>query len=351
MPLKLLYTDLTRFPCDAAVIAADESLQYGGSVFGACGSRAGMSLTDELRALGGCAAGEAKTLRSRAAVSGLSCKKLIVTAAPVWRGGDQHETETLADCYRHSLEEAAAQGCRKIAVSLIDSGVYGFPKDIALETAVQTILSHPLTAKLDVYLVRFDWHSYGAHWETLAELEQYLAKRLSPQEPRQPLFGGLAGKASSVSGMFRKEKKSDFAASAYMESGIPAECAAEKASLDERLKQLDEGFTEMLLRLIDERGMSDAECYKKANLSKQLFSKIRSKPHYRPQKETAIALALALKLDLESTNALLRTAGLSLSHSSKFDVIIEYFIDRKIYNVFEINEALEQYDQPLLGSE
>lgn len=350
MPLKLLYTDLTRFPCDAAVIAADESLQYGGSVFGACGSRAGMSLTDELRALGGCAAGEAKTLRSRAAVSGLSCKKLIVTAAPVWRGGDQHETETLADCYRHSLEEAAAQGCRKIAVSLIDSGVYGFPKDIALETAVQTILSHPLTAKLDVYLVRFDWHSYGAHRETLAELEQYLAKRLHPAQAH-PLHDTFAGAAANASAFFRKEKKSDFAAPAYMESGIPAECAAEKASLDERLKQLDEGFTEMLLRLIDERGMSDAECYKKANLSKQLFSKIRSKPHYRPQKETALALALALRLDLDETNALLRTAGLSLSHSSKFDVIIEYFIDRKIYNVFEINEALEQYDQPLLGSE
>lgn len=346
MPLKLLYTDLTKFPCDAAVFAADESMQYGGSVFGACGSAGGPSLRETLCGLGECAAGQVRIMEHAERFSGLRCKNLIVTAAPVWNGGVQNETALLADCYRNSLDEAAAHGCKKIGIGLIDSGVYGFPKELALETAVQTILVHPLLPSLDIYLIRFDWHSYGAHARTLADLERYLAKRLRSEKQRRPLSGAFAGMNHSVPELFRKEKKSDFSAAASM--AMECEC---DVSLDERLKQLDEGFPEMLLRLIDEAGMKDSECYKKANVSKQLFSKIRSDPEHRPKKETALAFAIALKLDLEGTNALLRAAGYSLSHSSKSDVIIEYFISKRIYNVFEINEALELYDQKLLGSE
>ena len=337
MPLSLLHTDITQFPCDALVLSTDESLRYGGSVFGAVCSAAGPSMSDLLRKLAPFSIGTAQAVPD-AEQFDPEARNLIVTAAPTWQDGKHGETEQLAACYHSSLKIAAAMRCKRVGISLIDSGVYGFPKELAREIAVQALLNDPHISELDVFLLTFDWSRYNTHMERARQLERYLnlkycknAKKQSTPFRERSGFG--LRDATAVGVMGRR----------------PSFFTAEL--LDERLKQLDEGFTEMLLRKIDEAGIKDSECYKRANVSKQLFSKIRSNPHYRPKKETVIAFALALELNLDDTNALLQSAGYSLSHSSKFDVIIEYFISKRIYDVFEINEALYMYDQPILGSE
>ena len=332
MSLKLIHTDLTRFPCDAAVLSADENLEYGGSVFGACRSAGGPTLHAVLSEADGCVTGQAIHIKGSTYLSGLRCKHLIITAAPFWKDGTQNETELLKSCYRSSLDEAVRHGCKTIGISLIDSRIYGFPKELARETAVQTILEYPKIRELDVYLITFDWRSYGDHADRILDLERYINRSMQI----------TASAASDLLSDHAEPQRPDLCSAAYAEASIP---------LEERLKQLDEGFSEMLLRKIDEAGIKDSACYKRANVSKQLFSKIRSDPQYRPKKETVLAFALALNLDLDETNALLKTAGYSLTHSNKSDIIIEYFISQHIFNVFVINEALYTYDQPVLGSD
>ena len=341
MPLHIVRNDITTMKVDAIVNAANESLLGGGGVDGAIHRAAGPGLLAECRTLGGCRTGQAKITDGYR----LPARHVIHTVGPIWRGGDRGERDLLISAYRSSLELALANRCETVAFPLISSGVYGYPKDQALAVAVDTIGEFLLSHDLTVYLVIFDRAAYTIGKERFADIAAYIDDRYvaghtdSQAEQRRRIFASETLPPPLAS-----------APAAPRGRGVRAPTpGAAPATLDEALGRLDESFSQMLLRKIDEAGITDAQCYKKANIDRKLFSKIRSDIHYKPSKATAMAFAVALELPLEEAREMLEKAGFAFSHASKFDIIVEYFIAHQNYNIFEINEALFAFDQSLLG--
>lgn len=325
MPLQIVRNDITKMKCDAIVNAANSTLLGGGGVDGAIHKAAGKGLLFECMKLGGCKTGEAKITGGY----NLPCKYIIHTVGPVWKGGHSGEEKLLRSCYSESLLLAKKNDCESVAFPLISAGVYGYPKDKALQVAVDEISSFLFENDMTVYIVVFDQKSFNISQKLVSDIreyidERYVEKHAAMESKRLTMMPPMA---------------------------VPDTASKESLdSLDNALKQIDESFSQMLLRKIDEKGMTDSECYKKANVDRKLFSKIRSDIHYKTSKNTAIAFAIALELDLDETKELLMKAGFALSHSNKFDIIIEYFIVNGNYNIFEINEVLFAFDQALLGA-
>ena len=332
MPLYIVRNDITTMRVDAIVNAAKESLLGGGGVDGAIHRAAGPELLEACRALDGCKTGQAKLTEGYR----LPARYVIHTVGPVWRGGGHGERALLASAYRASLELALANQCETVAFPLISAGAYGYPKDQALRVAADTIGEFLLAHDMTVYLVIFDRASYTIGGKLFADIAAYIDDR-------------YAAERTDSRGERRRRALSFASAHAEAAPGMPAPCAAPPGSLDEALSRLDESFSQMLLRKIDEAGITDAQCYKKANIDRKLFSKIRSDVHYKPSKPTAMAFAVALELPLEEAREMLAKAGFAFSHASRFDIIVEYFIAHGNYNIFEINEALFAFDQSLLG--
>ena len=314
---------------DAIVNAANESLLGGGGVDGAIHRAAGPELLAECRGLGGCKTGQAKITRGYR----LPAKYVIHAVGPVWQGGGHGERELLAGAYRASLELALVNGCRTVAFPLISAGAYGYPKDRALKTAVDVIGDFLLVHDMTVYLVIFDRAAFSIGEKLFADIAAYIDDRYVEEHTD------------------RREEQYRRAMTFAAEAPplCASACPSVPGSLDEALGRLDESFSQMLLRKIDEKGMTGAQCYKKANIDRKLFSKIRSDVHYRPSKPTAMAFAVALELPLAEARELLEKAGFAFSHASRFDIIVEYFIAHQNYDIFQINEALFAFDQSLLG--
>ena len=327
MPLLFIRNDITKMPVDAIVNAANESLLGGGGVDGCIHRAAGPELLAECRRLGGCRTGEAKLTGAYR----LPCRYVIHTVGPVWRGGGHGEREQLVSCYRNSLRLAKEQGCETVALPLISPGIFGYPKDQALRVAVDTIGAFLLEHDMTVYLVIFDRRAYQISGKLFADIAEYIDDHYV--------------EAHTDPGAERLRR-----GALHREMAAPMCAPMAAPALDDLLEHLDAGFSETLLRLIDRSGKKDSEVYKKANVDRKLFSKIRNNPNYKPSKPTALAFAIALELDLEETKDLLARAGYALSASSKFDVIVEYFIRRRNYDIFAINEALFAFDQSLLGA-
>lgn len=336
MPLEIIRNDITKVHADAIVNAANSSLLGGGGVDGAIHKAAGPGLLAECRTLGGCSAGQAKMTKAY----NLPAKHVIHTVGPIWHGGNKNEEKLLGDCYRHSLALAKEKNLESIAFPLISSGAFGYPKDKALSVAISVIGEFLMGNEMTVFLVVYDKAAFGLSEKLFSSIAQYIDDRYIEEH-----FDSRRDRL----GQRRRVSERYLEASDLSEMEVLESYPVHERSLDDVVRHMDETFSQSLLRLIDERGMTDSEAYKKANVDRKLFSKIRNDIQYRPSKPTAIAFAIALGLNLDETKDFLLKAGFALSNSSKFDIIIQYFIEGGNHNIFEINEALFAFDQNLLG--
>lgn len=337
MPFNLIRNDITTMRVDAIVNAANTSLQEGGGVCGAIFKAAGaLKLKTACDQLTPIQTGEAVVTPG----FNLPAKFIIHTAGPIYHDGNHREEELLRASYFNSMKRALENKCESIAFPLISSGIYGYPKTEALRVATEAIRDFLNCNKndIDVTLVVFDKSAFAVSERLLGEVSNYLQKNYSGDydDPRR-------SRPSLDVEVVRECKEYDLLPSKSISGPIS------KDGLDVLVGNLDEPFSTTLLRLIDIKGRTDVEVYKRANLDRKLFSKIRTGKGYLPSKPTALALAVALELTLAETDDLLKRAGYALSPSRKFDVIVEYFITNGNYDIFEINQVLFHYDQPLLG--
>ena len=356
MPFEIVRNDITNMCVDAIVNSANPRPIVGLGTDSSIHEKAGPKLLAARQRIGTIAAGKAAITPA----FDLHAKYVIHTVGPVWGGGSYGEEGLLRNCYDNALKLALEYGCQSIAFPLIATSNYGFPKDKALQIAISAFSTFLLEHEMQIYLVVFDRNAFMLSEKLFQSVASYIDQHYVDEWEK-----ATYGPDSNIrrQQIRRQVDRNQYSAPSVREEMLPcAPMAAPKAapreaakaprkllSLKDVLKQEDAGFTETLLKLIDDSGKKDSEIYKKALLSKQHFSKIRNNPHYKPTKATAIALALALELNLEQTRDLIGRAGYALTNSSKFDLIIRYFIEQGKYNLVEINMTLYEFDQPLLG--
>ena len=330
MPLQIIRQDITKMKVDAIVNTTNKKMVGYSGIDKLVHTIAGPEMDAECATLTPLGLGQAKMTGGY----GLPCKYVIHTSGPVWRGGLIGESAILRSCYIESLKLAFQSGCQTVAIPLISSGAHGFPKDQVLKFAIQTITEFLFDNELTVYLCVFDKESYSFSQKLFDDIQDFIdgnEEELQGDAEEEPVMDSFPKKIYCT---------------------IDASCAHPTKSLQDYMKEKEKSFGEKLFSLIDRSGMTDVECYKKANVDKKTFSKIKCNlKTYKPSKQTAVAFAIALRLSLEETQDLLSSAGMTLSNSFTFDKIIRYFIQKENYDVFEINEALFEFGQDSLGCE
>ena len=381
MPFQIIRNDITKVKADAIVNTANPHPVIGGGTDSAIYKAAGeKKLLKEREKIGEIAPGEAVFTKAFA----LKAKYIIHTVGPAWDGGDQGEFDTLRSCYDKSLYLAKQLKCESIAFPLISTGVYRFPRAEALRIAVSAFSDFLKDNEMEITLVVFDRDSFVLSGKIFSGVDTFIEENaVSEQLSKEYRIGSVAS-AGSVDGLrdatWRRRRRdatssadqgaytadatedgfedtgfaeefADGAAFGDLAAGVPQALAASRKpeSLQDRVAHISDTWQESLLHMIDQRELKDSDVYKRANVDRKLFSKIRKNAKYQPKKSTAVAFALALELDLDETKDFLGRAGYALSPSSVFDLIIAYFIEQKVYDSYTINLALFEHDQPLLG--
>ena len=408
MAFTIIRDDITNVSADAIVNTANPKPVFGAGTDAAIYKKAGVKeLLKKRKKIGKMEVGEAKATPAFS----LNAEYIIHTVGPVYKDGRSGEEEDLRKCYKNCLLLAEELKCESVAFPLISTGSYGFPKAEALRIMISEFSDFLSGHEMEITLVVFDEESFAVSGKIFSGIDEYIDEnyvsekldeeysetetllyreavikdrgnaRVSNAVPKKPGkgFGRRAARDSSESAFYHSRAEDEdvcdecvCAEEAFFDGAMEEEpcepvCAASPApvskmlempavakpkerTLDELVNQVKETWQENLFRLIDEKGYTDTEVYKRANVDRKLFSKIRSNPSYQPKKSTAIAFALAMKLNLDETKDFLARAGYALSPSSKADLIVEYFIDNEEFDIYTINLALFDHEQPLLGA-
>ena len=338
MGFYIVHDSIVHMRTDAVVNAANSFLEQGGGVCGAIFKAAGADkLREECRKKAPCPVGQAVVTGGY----GLKAKYIIHTVGPVWKGGTENEREYLENAYHSALQAAESCGCQSIAFPLISSGIYGYPKKEALEVAVKECREFLKSHEMEIYLAVLDRTAVELSEDLYGKIQHYMDSYCTGNPQRRntedisfrQVFQGVSASLPDVS----------------LEKSPKVGARGIRRSLEQLLKRRGETFQEMLFRLIDEKGFTDVQVYKRANMDRKLFSKIRSNKEYTPKKSTVLSLAVALQLSLDETADLLGKTGYSMTDHLKSDIILRYFLENEIYDIDQINEALFCFGQPLLG--
>lgn len=348
MPFSIVRSDIAQLDVDAVVNAANEGLLAGGGVCGAIFSAAGY---EQLQAaccrIAPCPTGSAMVTRG----FDLPARWVIHAVGPRWIDGRHGEERLLRRAYRSALDQAARLRVASVAFPLISAGIYGYPPsaafDIACEEIRRFLSDHAGTdvGDMRVMLAVYDRQAFAASLDCYDEV----SLRIEDAQGEKSFFS-FDSAALAAESLDLNAPSAPVAEPEYATASCRQTRAIDEEEIAELLDGLDASFSQTVLSLIDARGLTDVEVYKRANLSRQLFNKIRRDRGYKPTKATAVALAIALELSLDECDDLLERAGFSLSTSSKFDVIVRYFIEHECYDIYKLNAMLFAFDQPLLGS-
>ena len=394
MAFQIVRNDITKITADAIVNTANPEPTFMAGTDSAIYLAAGAEeLLAERAKIGPIAEGEVAVTPAFK----LDAKYIFHTVGPIWNGGGEGEKETVRKCYLNCLKKASELGIESIAFPLISTGVYGFPKAEALLIATSVFSEFLADHELDITLVVFDNESFTLSGKIFAGVDEYIDENYAAEKTTEE-YGftgaaacgaGFGAAASSVAFESAAEEVCEDKEAALIEerekereerrsrrkkllhsvrdytgleargkgaAAVPAASMAQmeaaskpQRSLDDVVKNVSETWSQSLLRLITEKGYTDTEVYKRANADRKLVSKIRSNKDYQPKKATALAFALALKLNIDETKDLLGRAGYALSKSSITDLIVEYFIENQVYDIMTINLALYEHNEPLLG--
>ena len=321
MPFKIVRDDITKMMVDAIVNSANPQPIVGGGADYAIHKAAGPQLIEERKKIGDILPGSAFITPA----FNLHAKYVIHTVGPVWQGGTNNEANLLRRCYMNSLRIAYENGCESIAFPLISAGIFGFPIPKSLEIAKSVISSFLAIYDMDIIIVVYDKEFKSLSDELFSSVSDFIEDNF------------IDDSLQNVDTLFHLEKISEL-----------RELMSQR-SLDDLMDNIDETFSQSLLRLIKEKNKTEVEVYKRANVDRKLFSKIRSNIDYQPSKITAISFAIALRLNLDETKDLIGRAGFALSHCFKFDIVIEYCIEHEIFEVFDINDILFNFDLQPIG--